>query len=230
MSRDVLVVEDDPTVARSLSQGLCEDGFAAVAVGTCGAARRHLASRRPALLILDLGLPDGDGLSLLRELRSAMDRLPVIVLTARDSVADRVAGLDLGADDYLVKPFALAELLARVRARLRVAPPEDGKSTLRVADLSIDRLHRVVRRAGREVELTAREFDVLTFLAQSEGRPVSRDTLTREVWKIHSRVTPMDNIIDVHISHLREKVDQGFAVKLLHTVRGVGFVLSGKAP
>lgn len=152
--------------------------------------------------------------------------MPVIILTARDTLPERVAGLDEGADDYLTKPFAFAELLARIRARLRNAAHHAADDVLRVGNLEIDRLRRQVRRAGRQVELTTREFDVLALLAQWRGQPVSRDLLAREVWRVNRRLTPLDNVIDVHLSHLREKIDGGQAAKLIWTVRGVGFRLA----
>lgn len=226
----ILVVEDDPHVARSLEHGLREAGYGVETAGAVREAETRFAAQRPALVILDRGLPDGDGLQWLRRLRLAGERLPVIVLTARDTVGDRVAGLDEGADDYLVKPFSFAELLARVRARLRTARQEDEPTVLRVGDMEIDRLERVARRGGQRVELTAREFDLLAFLAQYAGCPVSRDMLTREVWKVGGRATPMDKIIDVHISHLRGKIDGDSRPRLIHTLRGVGFMLAETAP
>lgn len=223
----LLVVEDDRRVAEGLVCGFTEAGFAVRAAASIKAAREAVAASMPLLVVLDLGLPDGNGLSFLRELRRFGASLPVIVLTARDSVEDRVEGLDEGADDYLVKPFSFPELLARVRARLRNVRQAVPSETLRVADLEVDRLNRSVRRAGVGIELTAREFDVLAFMAQSAGHPISRDMLTREVWKLNSRVALMDNVIDVHLSRLREKIDQGHERKLLRTIRGVGFILDG---
>ena len=152
--------------------------------------------------------------------------MPVIILTARDTLPERVAGLEEGADDYLTKPFAFAELLARIRARLRNAANQIDDEILRAGDLEIDRMRRQVRRAGRPVELTAREFDVLALLAQWRGQPVSRDLLASEVWKVNRRLTPLDNVIDVHLSHLREKIDKDHPVKRIQTVRGVGFRLA----
>ena len=222
----VLVVEDDPHVADSLVRGLREAGFAVVAVDLLAAADEHLAQGTPALVVLDLNLPDGDGRAWLRRVRQEGHRMPVVILTARDTVLERVAGLEEGADDYLTKPFAFAELLARIRARLRTATQQGEEDVLRIGDLEIDRLHRQVRRAGRLVELTAREFDVLALLAQWRGQPVSRDLLAREVWKVNRRLTPLDNVIDVHLSHLRDKIDRDHPAKLLQTVRGVGFRLA----
>ena len=221
----LLVVEDDPRVAESLARGLREAGFAVAAAGSLAAADAELAKGIPALVVLDLNLPDGDGRAWLRRVRNAGYRMPVVILTARDTLPDRVGGLEDGADDYLTKPFAFAELLARVRARLRTAVRQAADENLRIGDLEINRLNRVVRRGGRPVELTAREFDVLALLAQWRGQPVSRDLLAREVWKVNRRLTPLDNVIDVHLSRLREKVDRDQPVKMIRTVRGVGFAL-----
>jgi two-component system copper resistance phosphate regulon response regulator CusR len=192
----ILVVEDDRRVTESLQQGLSEAGFAVATAARLAAADNHLAQGVPALVVLDLNLPDGDGRLWLRRVRAAGHRMPVIILTARDTLPERVAGLDEGADDYLTKPFAFAELLARIRARLRTAAAQTDDDVLGVGDLEIDRLRRQVRRAGRAVDLTAREFDVLALLAQWRGQPVSRDLLAREVWKINRRLTPLDNVIE----------------------------------
>ena len=226
---ELLIVEDDPHVAQSLVRGLGEAGFTVVRAERLAAADKQLAQGTPALVVLDLNLPDGDGLGWMRRVRVAGHRMPVIILTARDALPDRVAGLEGGADDYLTKPFAFAELLARVRARLRTVSQQADSDVLRIGNLEIDRLRRQVRRAGKPVELTAREFDVLALLAQWRGQPVSRDLLAQEVWKVNRRLTPLDNVIDVHLSHLREKIDKEHAVKLIRTVRGVGFLLSGDA-
>ena len=222
----ILVVEDDPHVSASLVRGLSEAGFSVATAQRLSEADEQLARGAPALVVLDLNLPDGDGRTWLRRVRQEGHRMPVIILTARDTLPERVAGLEEGADDYMTKPFAFAELLARIRARLRRAVAETESDVLRVGDLEIDRLHRQVRRAGRQVELTAREFDVLALLAQWRGQPVSRDLLAREVWKVNRRLTPLDNVIDVHLSHLREKIDGERETKLIRTVRGVGFLLS----
>ena len=156
-------------------------------------------------------------------------KTPVLLLTARDALEDRVAGLDSGADDYLVKPFALAELAARLRALLRRSTadsrPEEKPTHWHLADLDIDLTVRRVTRAGRAIDLTPREFELLIQLFRNAGRIVSRETLAREVWQETRRATPLDNVIDVHIARLRRKIDEGFASRLIHTVRGVGFVL-----
>jgi DNA-binding response OmpR family regulator len=222
----ILVVEDDPRLAESLARGLGEAGFAVETAGRLSAADARLARGTPALVVLDLNLPDGDGRTWLRRVRGEGHRMPVVILTARDTLPERVAGLEDGADDYLTKPFAFSELLARIRARLRTAVQSADEDQLRIADLDIDRRARQVRRAGRRVELTAREFDVLALLAQWRGQPVSRDLLAREVWKVNRRLTPLDNVIDVHLSHLREKIDREHEMKLIRTVRGVGFRLA----
>jgi len=220
----VLVVEDDPALAASLTRGLREAGFDLTHVTSAHAARSALAEPAVQLVVLDLGLPDGDGLTLLAELRRTRPALPVIITTARTKVDDRIGGLDAGADDYLVKPYAFGELLARIHALLRrsaVAQPVQQH----LADLTLDLRARTVRRGAAAIELTPREFDLLLYLLEQRGQTVAREVLAREVWQVRSRFTSMDNVIDVHISRLREKIDKGHAVALLHTVRGVGFVL-----
>jgi len=169
-------------------------------------------------------LPHRDGLEVLTTLRKRGLHTPVLILTARDTVDDRVRGLDSGADDYLVKPFAIPELLARIRALLRRGRP-DQVVTVEHEDLRMDLVTRRVMRAGQALELTVREFEVLEYLLRHVGRVVSREMLTRDVWRVTARATPIDNVIDVTIARLRRKVDDPFPTKLLHTVRGVGFVL-----
>ena len=161
---------------------------------------------------------------MLAELRRRGDATPVVVLTARDGLEDRVLGLDAGADDYLIKPFAFAELLARIRAVVRRGRGSDAER-LSIDTLEIDRTTRLVSRAGQAVELTAKEFDLLCYLARQARQVVSRDTLAREVWRETARSTTLDNVIDVHMSRLRRKIDLDQAVKLIHTIRGVGFVV-----
>ena len=221
----LLVIEDDPKVARSVKQGLEEAGFPTQLVGTVRDALNSLQTTVYDLVVLDLGLPDGDGLEVMRHIRRGATSIPVILLTARDKVEDRVLGLDEGADDYIVKPFAFSELLARLRALLRRAGQGEGL-LLRVGDLEVDVVRRRATRAGRRLDLSPREFELLEYLARSPGQAVSRESLARDVWRIRSRATPMDNIIDVHISHLRDKVDRPFDARLLQTVRGVGFMLA----
>jgi len=177
-------------------------------------------------VILDIMLPGRDGLEILKAARREGLTMPVLLLTAKDGVEDRVAGLDAGADDYLAKPFAFAELLARARALLRRGPGPVGAEIV-VKDLRIDREARRAERTGRDLSLTAKEFELLEYLASHSGRVISRQTLSRDVWRVTERATPMDNVIDVHIARLRGKLDGPFEEKLLKTVRGVGFMLDG---
>jgi DNA-binding response OmpR family regulator len=220
----VLIVEDEEKMARALKTGLEGNQFS-VCVAHTGEDGFFLASTEPFdLLILDLMLPGRDGMEVLAALRKKNLSMPVLILTSRDTVRDRVRGLNAGADDYLVKPFAFSELLARVRALTRRSKAETALR-LRLADLEMDASGRVALRDGKELSLTAREFDLLEYLLRQQGRVVSRETLARDVWKETARYTPLDNVIDVHIAHLRRKLDDPFHNKLLHTVRGVGFVL-----
>ena len=227
--RRLLVVEDEQKVAEALREGLEGEGYE-VTVETTGEAAFFRGNTETFdLILLDLGLPGRDGLDILKALREGGVDTPVLVLTARDTVADRVSGLNTGADDYLVKPFAFEELLARIQAvvrRGRVSTP----LRLGVGDLHVDLTTRRVVRGGRPLELTAKEFDLLEYLLRFERRVVSRDTLAREVWRDTSRSTTLDNVIDVHVSRLRRKVDREGLVKLIHTVRGVGFVVREGEP
>lgn len=220
----VLIVEDDLSVRQALVQGISEVGFQTEAVKTAERAVRFIKNDPPDLIVLDLGLPGRDGHYVLSTLRDAGDRTPVIILTARDALDDRVQGLDAGADDYLVKPFAFAELLARIRARLRTRNTE-RLSVISVGDLVIDTVRRKVKRGGTPIDLTLKEYDLLRYLAEHAGQTVSREMLARDVWQIASRATPLDNVIDVHMSHLRRKIDSPNSTPLIHTIRGVGFAL-----
>lgn len=220
----LLVVEDEPTVARALREGLSAEGFA-VTVAHTGEDGFFLASTRPFdLIVLDRMLPERDGLEILTALRRKGLLTPVLILTARDGVEDRVAGLDAGADDYVVKPFAFAELLARVRALIRRGRG-DQRLRLSVADLVVDVPSRSVTQGDQPVELTPREYELLEYLVRHKGTLVSREMLARDVWKETERCTPLDNVIDVHMARLRKRLDQGRAAKLIHTVRGVGFTV-----
>ena len=181
------------------------------------------------MILLDLTLPGRDGLEILQALRQRGVKTPVLVLTARDSLQDRVMGLDTGADDYLIKPFAFAELLARIRALVRRGRVAEAPR-LSVGDLEMDLVTRKVTRDTQLVELTVREFELLEYLLRYHGQVVSRETLARDVWKETARTTPLDNVIDVHIARLRRKVDLEQSVKLIHTVRGVGFMLREGEP
>jgi two-component system copper resistance phosphate regulon response regulator CusR len=225
----ILVVEDEGKMAKALRAGLEADQHD-VTVAQSGEDGFFLASTESYdVVILDLMLPGRDGMEILAALRHKGIDVPVLILTSKDTVEDRVRGLDQGADDYLVKPFAFSELLARVRALTRRGKSDSG-TNLRLADLEMDAAGRAVFRGGREIALTAREFDLLEYLLRQQGRVVSRETLARDVWKETARYTPLDNVIDVHIAHLRRKLDEPFPNKLLHTVRGVGFVLREEAP
>jgi DNA-binding response OmpR family regulator len=181
------------------------------------------------LVILDWLLPGRDGIEVLTQLRQRGVSVPVLLLTAKDATEDRVRGLDAGADDYLVKPFAFPELLARTRALLRRGVPETTNQ-LAMADLEMDVTAHKVRRGGKDLGLTAREFDLLEYLLRQQGRVVSREMLARDVWKESVRYTPLDNLIDVHVARLRRKLDDLSEKKLLHTVRGVGFILREDGP
>jgi DNA-binding response OmpR family regulator len=220
----ILVVEDEQKMAKALQEGLEADEYS-VQVAHTGEEGFYLVQAQPFdLVILDVMLPGHDGFEILATLRKRGIKTPVMLLTSRDSVEDRVRGLDTGADDYLVKPFAFPELLARIRVLLRRGKP-DASQRLRLADLELDVTQRLVARAGQQLELTAREFDLLAYLFANQGRVVSREMLARDIWKETARQTPLDNVIDAQIVRLRRKIDGQFEPKLLHTVRGVGFVL-----
>ena len=221
---EILLVEDEPKVAEAVRRGL-EAQHYRVTVAASGEEGYFQATTRSFdLILLDLMLPGRGGLEILTALRETQCRTPVLILTARDAVEDRVIGLDAGADDYLVKPFAFPELLARIRALTRRGGGDEALR-LRLADLEMDRVTRRVTRAGEEIELTAREFELLEYLMLHRGHTVSREMLARDVWRVSERATPLDNVIDVHVARLRRKVDAPFEAKLLQTIRGVGFVL-----
>jgi len=216
-------------VADALREGLVDERYDVVVERTGEGAFFRVNTETFDVVLLDLTLPGRDGLEILRALRQRRMETPVLVLTARDSLEDRVTGLDAGADDYLVKPFAFAELLARIRALVRRGRVADAPK-LAVGDLEMDLVTRKVLRAGKPVDLTVREFELLEFLMRYQGQVVSRETLARDVWKETARTTPLDNVIDVHIARLRRKVDLEHTVKLIHTVRGVGFTLREGEP
>jgi two-component system, OmpR family, copper resistance phosphate regulon response regulator CusR len=225
----ILVVEDEQKVADALREGLEDERYDVVVERTGEGAFFRVNTETFDVVLLDLTLPGRDGLEILRAIRQRRMETPVLVLTARDSLEDRVTGLDAGADDYLVKPFAFAELLARIRALVRRGRVADAPR-LTVGDLEMDLVTRKVVRGGRPVDLTVREFELLEFLMRYQGQVVSRETLARDVWKETARTTPLDNVIDVHIARLRRKVDLEPGVKLIHTVRGVGFMLREGEP
>ena len=225
----LLVVEDERKVAEALREGLAGEGYDVVVETSGEAAFLRLATDHFDIILLDLRLPGRDGIEILSAVRRRGLQTPVVVLTARDTLEDRVIGLDVGADDYLVKPFAFAELLARIRAVARRGRTVDAER-LTVDTLSIDCATRRVTRGGGVVELTAKEFELLLYLTRYAGQVVSRDTLAREVWRETARSTTLDNVIDVHISRLRRKIDVDQPITLIHTVRGVGFLLREEAP
>jgi DNA-binding response OmpR family regulator len=223
----ILVVEDDRKVAKALREGLQAEHYD-VRVASNGEEGFFLVNHETFdVVLLDLMLPRRDGIEVLTTLRKRGLQTPVLILTAKDTVEDRVHGLDLGADDYLVKPFAFPELLARIRALLRRGRM-DQVLKLQLDDLEMDLVTRKVTRRGSAIELTAKEFELLEYLLRHQSQVVSREMLARDVWQVTARATPLDNVIDVSIARLRRKIDDPFDKKLLHTVRGVGFVLGGK--
>ena len=225
----VLVVEDERKLAQVLVSALEAEHYDVVAAPTGDDGFFRASAEAFDLVILDLMLPGRNGLEILQTLRQRRLQTPVLILTARDGVEDRVLGLDLGADDYLVKPFALPELLARIRALLRRGRPSEVLR-LKAADLEVDLVTRRAVRGERLLDLTVREFELLEYLLRHQGHLVSREMLAREVWKEPRRATPLDNVIDVQIARLRKKVDADTGQRLIHTVRGVGFVLKEGEP
>ena len=220
----ILIIEDEKKVAKALREGLEAEHYE-VSVAANGEEGFFLASQGSFdLVLLDLMLPRRNGIDVLATLRKRSIQTPVFVLTAKDAVEDRVLGLDRGADDYLIKPFAFPELLARIRALLRRGRM-DQILKLQREDLEMDLVTRKVSRGAQPLDLTAKEFDILEHLLRHWGRVVSREMLARGVWHVTARATPLDNVIDVTIARLRRKIDDPFEKKLLHTVRGMGFVL-----
>lgn len=220
----ILLIEDERKLATAIAEGLQGEGYAVSVAHSGESGSKLLRQGKFDLVLLDVMLPRKGGLETLRDLRREGFRVPVLVLTSRDSVDDRVLGLDAGADDYLVKPFAFPELLARVRALSRRSGSVPA-SQLQLSDLSIDLNGRTAARSGAMLDLTSREFDLLEYLLLNRGNVISREMLARDVWKETLRYTSLDNVIDVQIARLRRKLDDPFPRKLLHTVRGVGFVL-----
>jgi DNA-binding response OmpR family regulator len=221
----ILVIEDHPKLLRSVVKTLDEAGYETLAVGTLAAAT-HAMSSAVGIVVLDLMLPDGDGLVWLSELRARGNRTPCLILTARDSISDRVAGLDRGADDYLVKPFALDELLARLRA-LHRRQENPSAAVLTVGDLSVDLLSRTAVRGGVALELQNRQFELLVFLLRHANQIVTRQMISHDVWK--ESTTTWTNVIEVHVNQLRKQLERSGGPSLLHTVRGKGYLL-GDAP
>ena len=217
----VLIIEDEVNLSRILARVLEEEGFHALVEYRGDSGLETAVASAPDAVVLDLSLPGLDGLRVCRELRARGMRMPVIMLTARDAVPDRVRGLDVGADDYLVKPFAIEELVARIRAHLRRAG--EPAERLVVADLVLEPGARRVRRGGRELRLTAQEFDLLEFLMRHRGQVMSRQRILDHVWGYDA--APASNIVDIYIHYLRDKVDKGHGGNLIKTVRSVGYVV-----
>lgn len=217
----LLVVEDEKRIADFLSRGLQSAGYAVDVVYTGGEAVERVHSTEYDLVVLDLGLPDVDGLTVLQKIKNRQTIPPILILSARDSVDDRVKGLEQGADDYLVKPFAFVELLARTRVLLRRGQPTPEK--LQVGDLSLDCIRRKVTRSNENIELAPKEFSILEYMMRNRGRPLSRTMIVEHVWDMD--YDGLTNIVDVYIRHLRSKIDDKFSEKMIHTVRGIGYML-----
>jgi two-component system copper resistance phosphate regulon response regulator CusR len=218
----ILIVEDERKTAAYLQKGFAENGFV-VDTALRGDDGLHLAlTQEYDLVVLDVMLPERDGWSVLTSLRQARKQTPVLFLTARDNVPDRVRGLELGADDYLVKPFAFSELLARVRTVLRRGPTRQPE-LVHVADLTLDLLGHRASRAGQRLDLTPKEFSLLSLLARRQGEVLSRTLIAEQVWDMH--FDSNTNVVDVAVRRLRRKVDDPFPVRLIHTIRGLGYVL-----
>jgi two-component system copper resistance phosphate regulon response regulator CusR len=217
----ILVVEDEKRIADFLSRGLASGGYAVDVAGDGATALEMVHATEYDLIILDLGLPDMDGIAVLKKIRTRKTSPPVLILSARDAVDDRVKGLENGADDYLVKPFAYVELLARVRVLLRRGQPTPER--LQVGDLSLDCIRRKVTRSGENIELAPKEFSILEYLMRNRGRPLSRTMIVEHVWDMD--YDGLTNIVDVYIRHLRSKIDEKWPDKMIQTVRGIGYML-----
>jgi DNA-binding response OmpR family regulator len=222
----VLVAEDHPSLARSIADGLRDDGYA-VDLTFDGNEALHLAASNPYdAIVLDIMLPGRDGFSIIQVLRRRDVKTPILCLTAKDAVTDRVKGLDLGADDYLVKPFAWDELLARIRSMVRRGHGQKSTS-LTVGDLEIDTARKSAKRAGQPIELSAREYALLEYLAHRQGQVVTRSDIWEHLYDQHDETT--SNVVDVYIGYLRNKIDKDFPTKLIHTRRGQGYLLGVEA-
>ncbi len=225
----ILVIEDEAKVAQALKQGLEAEHYEVTVARDGNDGFFHASAEVYDLIVLDVMLPGRDGFEVLATLRKRGIQTPVLMLTARDGVEDRVRGLDKGADDYLIKPFAFSELVARIRALLRRGR-SDQALRLRVLDLEVDLVTRKVNRGEETLSLTGREYELLEYLMRHQSQLVSREMIAQDVWKEESRVTSLDNVIDVHMARLRKKVDPEEQPKLIHTVRGLGFVLQEQHP
>lgn len=221
----ILVVEDRREVLDVLQRTLQDNGFRVLTAADGDTGLQVALDAQPDLVILDIGLPKRNGLAVARELRARAFTAPVLMLTARDTVTDKVQGLDAGADDYLAKPFDYDELLARVRALLRRAIMRDDATLMRVADLTINPITRDVLRGERPIALTQKEYALLEYLVRHAGMPVTREQISENVWK--QEFDPTTNIVDVYINYLRKKIDQDADQSLVHTVRGVGYMIKG---
>jgi DNA-binding response OmpR family regulator len=219
----ILVVEDELKVAGFIRQGLEEESFLVDEAHDGEEGIRLLSGNAYDAVVLDLMLPKKNGIEVMREVRAMGNNVPVLMLTARDTLEDKVTGLDAGADDYLTKPFAFQELLARLRSLLRRGKTE--VSMLKVGDLTLDPVTRKVRRGAADITLTSKEFSLLEYMMRNEGKPLSRTTLSERVWDIN--FDRMTNVVDVYINFIRNKVDKGFETKLIQTVRGVGYMIKG---
>ena len=222
----ILLVEDDRSVAAFIQRGLEEEGYAVDVLHDGADAGMQAQSVGYDAAVLDLMLPTRSGFQVLRDIRARKANLPVIMLTAKGSLEDRVTGLDSGADDYMIKPFALAELSARLRALLRRGKPRETQ--LRVADLEVDVAQRLVSRDGRRIDLKPKEYAVLEYLMRNSDHPVTKSLIIEHVWDSH--FDRISNVVEVLINSLRNKIDRGSSVPLIHTVRGVGYMLTDKAP
>jgi two-component system, OmpR family, copper resistance phosphate regulon response regulator CusR len=220
----LLVVEDDRRVASFVQRGLEEEGYAVDVLHDGDEAAINVQTIDYDCVVLDLMLPGRSGFQVLRDIRACKPQMPVLILTAKDSLEERVAGLDSGADDYMAKPFALAELSARIRALLRRGKPHETR--LRLADLEMDIIRRKVSRGGKAVDLKPKEYALLEYLMRNSDRPVTRSLIIEHVWDIHFE--SVSNVVEVHINALRNKIDRGGGVPLIHTVRGVGYMVSDK--
>lgn len=224
--KKLLIIEDDDKLCQNLTIGLKESGYVVTSANSGEEGLSLIMESIPDAILLDLNLPKRDGLEILQTLRKHYSTLPIIIISARDTVDERVLGLNLGADDYLVKPFAFSELLARLQALFR--REQQNVYQHKAADLEMDVVQRKFYRSGQHIELTAREFDIMELLLRNKGQVVSRQTIAHDVWKQVQRATPLDNVIDVHIMRLRKKIDSADEDSYIQTVRGIGFCLKSE--